>query len=171
MLLEPCICSECAERYEIAIFDYWCWNVSITIIGVIIISLSLSLSLHTVCRVSPCLNPNTNRLQSLTMCGDSGQFEGWSLVLVWVVGSVLYKPLIRVSKSTTILSATIPIQWHHNAMYCGKVCTVLCNARSDRHILYVAKCLRSIIFANFANEAHSRILLFANFYVRTYTVY
>ena len=39
------------------------------------------------------------------------------------------------------------------------------------YIPYVAKCSRSIIFANFANGAHSRILLFANFYVRTYTVY
>ena len=38
-------------------------------------------------------------------------------------------------------------------------------------IPYVAKCSRSIIFANFANGAHSRILLFANFYVRRYTVY
>ena len=37
-------------------------------------------------------------------------------------------------------------------------------------IPYAAKCSRSIIFANFANGAHSRIL-FANFYVRTYTVY
>ena len=31
------------------------------------------------------------------------------------------------------------------------------------YIPYVAKCSRSIIFANFANGAHSRILLFANF--------
>ena len=41
----------------------------------------------------------------------------------------------------------------------------------QRLIPYVAKCSRSIIFANFANGAHSRILLFANFYARRYTVY
>ena len=33
------------------------------------------------------------------------------------------------------------------------------------------KMFASIIFANFANGAHSRILLFANLYVRRYTVY
>ena len=51
------------------------------------------------------------------------------------------------------------------AVYHYVVCRTVCL------IPYVAKCSRSIIFANFANEAHSRILLFANFYVRTYTVY
>ena len=36
---------------------------------------------------------------------------------------------------------------------------------------YVAKCSRSIIFANFANGAHSRILLFANFMLHIHGIY
>ena len=34
--------------------------------------------------------------------------------------------------------------------------------------LMKSKCSRSIIFAHFENGAHLRILLFVNFYVRTY---
>ena len=48
---------------------------------------------------------------------------------------------------------------------------ICCPMASNGIVPYVAKCSRSIIFANFANGAHSRILLFANFYVRRYTVY
>ena len=39
------------------------------------------------------------------------------------------------------------------------------------HIPYVTKCSRSIIFANFANGAHSRILLFANFMLHIHGIY
>ena len=49
--------------------------------------------------------------------------------------------------------------------------SILCNSNCVVLVIpYVAKCSRSIIFANFANGAHSRILLFANLYVHRYTV-
>ena len=89
----------------------------------------------------------------------------------------IYIYIYRISNRTRLLASLRSAarqlfnQLQFSPISFTSVPSLIHNSAATLLLPYVAKCSRSIIFANFANGTHSRILLFANLYVRTYTVY